>query len=392
MNVLAWSLIGCAVLLLGYTYVGYPVLLMLFARLRSRRPSPAIDAWPQVSIAVPAYNEETQIRGLLDSLLELDYPPEKKQILVMSDASTDRTDEIVREYAARGVELLRMNKRGGKTAAENAASPLLRGEIIVNTDASIRFRTDALKPLIAAFADPSVGVASGRDLSVAADRRAATAGEAKYVGAEMAIRALETRIGGIIGASGCFYAIRTELHRTHLPDHLARDFAAAMIARQNGFRSVSVDEAVCIVPRTGSLKREYKRKVRTVCGGIETLFYLRGLLNPFRYPLFSWMLFSHKVCRWLTPWTLLLALAGLAMLSFQHFWAAVGVAAALLVSALAAIAWNWPAQRQMPRVLALPAFLLLAGNLAILHACLRAVAGKQNSTWEPTRREAMVAQ
>ena len=123
----------------------------------------------------------------------LDYPAERRQILIVSDASTDGTDEIVAEYADRGIELVRQPTRAGKTAAENAARSALRGDIIVNTDASIRIHPHSLKPLIAAFSDPSVGVASGRDVSVARLDDDSNVGESGYVDYEMRIRALETR-------------------------------------------------------------------------------------------------------------------------------------------------------------------------------------------------------
>src|SRR5690606_27074054 len=169
-NEIAWFLIGLPVAVVGYTYVGYPLLLWLLSRRPPRPTGPVQSAlsaeWPSISISVPVYNEEAQIRGLIESLLALDYPADRRQILIVSDASTDRTDEIVREYAGRGVELFRVPARGGKTAAENAAAPRLRGEIVVNTDASIRILPGSLKPLIASFADPEVGVASGRDVSV----------------------------------------------------------------------------------------------------------------------------------------------------------------------------------------------------------------------------------
>src|SRR6185503_4738575 len=113
----------------------------------------------------------------------------------------DGTDDIVREYEAQGVELMRMPVRGGKTAAENASSPLLRGEIIVNTDASIRLHPSAVRRLVEAMADPTVGVASSRDVSISRDTSTANIAEAGYVGYEMRIRALETRAGGIVGAS-----------------------------------------------------------------------------------------------------------------------------------------------------------------------------------------------
>ncbi|HEX7049653.1 MAG TPA: glycosyltransferase [Longimicrobiales bacterium] len=387
MTLLAWILICAPVLLVAYAYAGYPLLLWLLAHLRRPAAPPAPPAqWPSISICVPVYNEEAQIRGLIESLLALDYPPEKRQILVVSDASTDGTDAIVEEYAPAGVELLRLPERSGKTAAETAAAAHLRGEIIVNTDASIRIRPDALKPLIARFADPAVGVASGRDVSIARHADDPNIGEAGYVGYEMAVRALETRLGGIIGASGCFYAIRPELYRAAVPAHLSRDFASALIAREHGYRAVSVDEAVCFVPRTGSLQREYYRKVRTLSRGMETLLHKRHLLNPLRYGAFAWKLWSHKVCRWLAPCGLALALPGLTLLAPTAPWADWALGAAALGAALAWLGWRWPDRRPMPRILAMPTSIAVV-TLAALHSLYRALRGNRDATWEPTRRD-----
>jgi cellulose synthase/poly-beta-1,6-N-acetylglucosamine synthase-like glycosyltransferase len=391
MSLLAWTLIATPLLLGAYAYAGYPLLLAALGRVRAPRPIPAPpEEWPLVSISLPAYNEEAQIRGAVESLLALDYPADRKQIMVVSDASTDRTDDIVREYEDRGVELLRMPRRGGKTAGENAAAARLAGDIIVNTDASIRIRRDALKPLVARFADPEVGVASGRDLSVARTGEDKNAGEAGYVGYEMKVRAMETAIGGIIGASGCFYAIRSHLHRVPLPAHLSRDFASALIAREHGYRAVSVDDAVCYVPRTTSLHREYRRKVRTMARGMQTLGHKGHLLNPLRYGAFAWMLLSHKVARWMLPWTVLGGALGVLLLAVDHPVARVVFALGAVVGLLAAAGWMWPESRPIPRVLAIPAF-AVAGNLAAVHAFLRALSPDDDPTWEPTRRDVVLS-
>jgi cellulose synthase/poly-beta-1,6-N-acetylglucosamine synthase-like glycosyltransferase len=385
MSILLWTLIALPVTLALYAYVAYPLLVWLLARRHPGGPPAEPAEWPTVSITVPAYNEEVQIRGTIESLLLLDYPADRRQILVVSDASTDRTDEIVREYADRGVELLRMPVRGGKGAAEGAAARRLTGEIIVNTDASVRIRPDALKALIRWFGDPTVGLASGRDISVARVDTDVNVGESGYVGYEMWIRRLESRFSGIIGASGCFYAIRAHLHRVPLPSSLSRDFASAMITREHGYRAVSVDEATCLVPRTGSLRREYRRKVRTMTRGMETLSHKRHLLNPFRYGPFGWMLFSHKVCRWLIPWAALPAVAAVALASTTvgwALWATVGLAA---FGVLALLGWLGAERPSLPRVLSLPAF-IVAGNLAAVHAGWRAMQGDDDSLWEPTRR------
>ncbi|TMC25926.1 MAG: hypothetical protein E6J32_13000 [Chloroflexi bacterium] len=286
------------------------------------------------------------------------------------------------------LQLLRLPRRQGKTAAENAARQLLTGEIIVNTDASVRIDLAAIKELVGAFDDASVGVASARDVSVANLAERVKGGEGAYVGYEMWIRDLETAVDGIVGASGCLYAIRSDLHMRSIPEELSRDFAAALTAREQGWRAVSVPDAICYVPRGDSLHQEYRRKVRTITRGMATLGYKRVLLNPVRYGAFAWMLFSHKVCRWLLPWALVAALAALGALAFSAGWARVVLGTGAAGVLLAAIAWLWPEGARLPRLVALPGY-VVAGNIAVLQAWLRVLAGRAAPVWEPTRRGAL---
>ena len=371
-----------------YTYLGYPAVLQLLTRMRRSafHPGEPRDL-PRISIVLPVYNEAAVIAGTLERILALDYPADRRQILVVSDASTDGTDDIVAEFASRGVELLRLPARAGKTAAENAARPRLTGDIIINTDASVRVDTAALKALVAAFDDDSVGVASGRDVSVSNFAEQGNGGEGAYVGYEMRIRDLETALDGIVGASGCLYAIRADLHMHPVPEELSRDFSAALTARAHGYRAVSVPEAICYVPRGRSLHQEYRRKVRTITRGLATLAHNRALLNPLRYGLFSWMLFSHKVCRWLLPWAGVLALAALATLALTLPVARVLLAGVCVVLALAVVGWLWPKGRSAPRIVTLPTY-VVAGNVAVLQAWLRLITGRAAPVWEPTRRAA----
>jgi cellulose synthase/poly-beta-1,6-N-acetylglucosamine synthase-like glycosyltransferase len=386
MTILAYMLIALPLLLFAYAYVGYPQLLRLLARRRPPLPSwgdPPV--WPSISITIPAYNEERAIRRTIESLLALDYPADRRQILIVSDASSDRTDSIVREYAERGVELLRMPRRAGKTAAENAAVALLRGEIVVNTDATIRILPESLKPLIRVFQDPTIGAASGRDVSVGDVAAEGTTAESGYVGYEMNVRGLETRLGSIIGASGCFYAIRRSIIDPQFPEALSRDFASPLRARTLGYRTVSVDDAVCLVPRTTSLEKEFNRKVRTMARGLETLWHMRALLDPWRYGAFAWMLWSHKLCRWLVHLLLPGVLVGLALLSPASSVATALLGASALVLAAGLFALRWPAGRTMPRVVSMAGF-FVAVNVAGLLAWIKALRGERNPTWEPTRR------
>ena len=371
-----------------YAYVGYPLALWLLAAGRRAAPAPGEPRdWPTVSISLPAYNEEAAIGGALDALLKLDYPADRLQILVVSDASSDATDEIVRGYSDRGVELLSLSERGGKTAAENAAAEHLRGDIVVNTDASIRLLPESLKRLVAALQDERVGVASGRDVSVGAEGTEAVAGETGYVGYEMWIRSLETRLGSIIGASGCYYATRRDLHAIPVPEHLSRDFAAALKARMHGFRSVHVHDAICLVPRTGSPRAEFRRKRRTIARGLETLWHFRSLMNPFRYGGFALKLISHKLCRWLVPPLLVLALAGVLMLAVTRPWARILAAACAGGLLLSWVTVKWPERaRPLPRIVNLAGFAVSA-NVAAAAAWVEALRAGGSAIWEPTRRE-----
>ncbi len=389
----AWTAILIAVVVTGYAYVGYPLALWIASALRRRGPGVptiadwhATGEWPSVSITLPVHNEERVVARTLDAILALEYPKDRLHVLVVSDASTDRTDEIVRGYADRGVELVRLPERSGKSAAENAARRHLRGELVVNTDASVRLDPSALKRLVVAFADPTVGIASGRDVSVANPGDLVNVGESRYVGYEMWVRDLETHLGGIVGASGCFYASRTPLHMEIVPEAQSRDFAASLAAREQGFRSVAIHAAVCYVPRTSSIRREYHRKVRTMTRGLETLFFKRRLLNPLRYGFFAWKLLSHKLARWLVPWALVIGAAGLGGLATAFAWAQFAAAGLVALVATGLLAWWWPSDARMPRAIGLAAYVFW-GVAAGIHAWLKALRGDLDPIWEPTRRE-----
>jgi hypothetical protein len=392
-NWIDYVAVGAAIsplVIVGYAYAGYPATLWLIRAVRGARrvvsPEEVRD-WPEVTLTVPCYNEAGSIAVMLDRLLALDYPAERRHILVLSDASTDGTDDIVRGYADRGVQLLRLPERKGKSAAENAAHAKLQGTIAVNVDATVVLGPSSLKSLIAAFEDPTVGVASGRDVSIAAAQREQSGGEAGYVGYEMFVRGLETAVDGIVGASGCFFGIRRHLYPSDFPEHLSRDFGSPLIARAHGFRSVSVEAAVCGVPRAKSLEQEYPRKVRTMARGLQTLWYQRALLNPFRFGWFAWMLASHKLARWLPYPTIIIAMVGWIVLGVRQPIATPIMLFGATVVALGLLGWRWPSTRTPPRWLAMMGFMVAAGT-AGLSAWQRALTGTRAAVWEPTRRSA----
>jgi cellulose synthase/poly-beta-1,6-N-acetylglucosamine synthase-like glycosyltransferase len=386
LEILGWILIVAPIALGGYAFIVYPGIVWLWSRLRpayTLPPAPVV--WPEISILIVAYNEERRLRRTLEHALATDYPADRLNVLVVSDASSDGTDDLVLHYGDPRVRLLRMPERSGKPAGENAAGAMLRGDIVVSIDASILIPRDSLKPLIRALLDPAVGLASGRDISVGDEAREGNKAESGYVGMEMTLRHFETRVHSIVGASGCFYANRRHLQQVQLPNELARDFAAASVARAHGYRAVSVDEATCLVPRTPTLKAELRRKSRTMGRGLDTLVYLRGMMNPFTYGSYAFMMVSHKLVRWLLFPSLLGWLVGPWLLLRTAPWTlllTIGMLVGLVVARLVII---WPDNRRLPRLIALPGYVfisIVAGWMAWWHL----LRNEKSAMWEPTQR------
>jgi glycosyltransferase involved in cell wall biosynthesis len=361
--------------------------MILWVAAKARRisvPAAPTAEWPHVTITVPVYNAASSIRSTLDGILDLDYERDKLQVLVISDGSTDDTDEIVRSLRSRGVELLRLPERRGKTVAENTALAAARGQILVNVDSTILLTPMSLKRLVRVFDDPTIGVASGRDVSTGEAGREGTRAESDYVGYEMWIRELETQLGSIVGASGCFYGARRCIHAKPLPPELSWDFASALNARLQGYRSVSVNDAICIVPRAREIRSELTRKVRTMARGLGTLFYFRELMNPFTYGGFAFMLVSHKLLRWLPYLLAPVAYAALCYLAVESVGARVilGIASAGLVAGVVGIRRG---DSGLPKPLALAGFLVAVCSAGFL-AWMAAFRNSQLAMWEPTRR------
>ena len=200
----------CAALVV-YVYVGYPLLLKLVHLLAGRTPAHEPTREPTLTLVISAFNEEASIREKLDNTLQLDYPSERLQVLVVSDASDDRTDDIVREYEGRGVGLVRMTERGGKTVGLNAALREASGEVVVFSDANAMYRRDALRRLAAPFADPAVGAVVGES-TYHDSETASEASESLYWKYETAIKRLESETGSVVGGDGAIYAIRRSLY------------------------------------------------------------------------------------------------------------------------------------------------------------------------------------
>ncbi len=367
--------------ILFYTFIGYPVLIATLTRGRTR-VLPALSRLPSVSIIIAAHNEEAIIADKLDNVLQIHYPPDSLEILVASDHSTDRTDEIVRSYAARGVKLVCLAQRGGKVAAQELALKQSTGDILIFSDASTFLKADIVQKLVRHFADPMVGCVSSEDRSVGATDPGRIEAEALYIRYEMLIRRAESRLGFLVGASGSCFAIRRFLWAT-FDRSLAEDFMLPLLIRYRGFKTVSDSEAIAYVPTVPSPEEEFARRARTATQGIMSLLEMRRLLNPWYAGSFSLLLISHKLCRFLVPFFLLAALLTNVALAGTHFVysMALGVQVLFYGAALTGLVWR----RKGPRPLSLPFYFVIV-QCAILKAWIHVGLGRRCVTWSPPRR------
>jgi cellulose synthase/poly-beta-1,6-N-acetylglucosamine synthase-like glycosyltransferase len=290
---IAWiALAGVA-----YVYVGYPALLWLVTRVSTRHVR-AQAITPPVTLVISAFNEAPIIGKKIENTLDLDYPRDRLEILVVSDASTDETDEIVRSFASRGVRLLRLGERQGKTAGLNVALREARNEIVVFSDANILYTRTAIRYLVRGFADHEVGCVTGDSRYVSDSSSAAHVQEDAYWGYERTVRHMESRLGSTVGGDGAIFAIRRGLY-TPLSPEAINDLVTPLQIVARGYRAVFEPEAVGYEPSAGSFKAEFRRKRRIVTRSWRGVMSVPGVLNPRRTGAFAWQVWSHKLLRWL---------------------------------------------------------------------------------------------
>ncbi|WP_049764661.1 glycosyltransferase family 2 protein [Thioalkalivibrio sulfidiphilus] len=327
---------------------------------------------------VPAYNEAAVIGKKLDNLLSLDYPSDALQIIVVSDGSTDGTNALL-EDAARDARLtaVLLPERRGKANALNQGLSRATGEIVVFSDSSIMLDARALREIVRPFADPEVGCVSGED------HIPEGGGEGLYGRYELFLRNRESAIGSIVGASGSFYAQRRELCEPFV-DGLAPDFLSVLNTVEAGFRAITEPAAFGYMAAVKHPGDEFRRKVRTLLRGMTTLWVKRSLLNPLRFGLFAWVLFSHKAMRWLVPLFLLAVfITNLALVGHPFY--AVIFLLQLLFYGLAVLAWQQVSNVQ-DRIYGKVPLYFSAANLAVAWAWGKFFMGTRQELWEPSRR------
>jgi cellulose synthase/poly-beta-1,6-N-acetylglucosamine synthase-like glycosyltransferase len=386
---LAETVFLTALALLFYTYIGYPMLMFVLSRVYAL-PVKRVTIFPRVSMIIAAHNEEADIAAKLENALALDYPRERLEIVVASDCSSDRTDEIIKSYAARGVKLYRQEQHFGKTIAQNSAVKATNGEILLFSDATTVYRSDAVRQIVRPFADPTVGCVAGQ--LIYHDLASTVVGDGckSYWSYEKTIKEHESEVGSLIGVSGCLYAVRRSCHQK-LGNDMIDDFVIATEIHLQGLRTVYEPLAISLEDTNKKGKDEFRMRVRVVQQTFSALQRYSEVLSLRRHGLFAFQMISHKVMRYLVPVFLLVAFTANAVLLHEHLIYSIAFFAQLAAYALGLAGLVGDKLGLKLGSFSLPYYFLLA-NTAVVGAFIKHMRGESRVVWQSVRDNKLPAE
>ena len=305
-----------ALFVVFYTYLGYGIVLYLLVKLKElfvkpiKRKLPEDSTLPEVTLFITAFNEEEVVDEKMKNSLELDYPEDKLHIVWVTDGSNDGTNEQLRTRWEGKATVLFQPERQGKTAALNRGMKFVKTPLVVFTDANTHLNREALREIVHAFVNPKVGCVAGeKRIAMQSKDNPASGGEGIYWKYESTLKALDSRLYSAVGAAGELFAVRRELFEDMRTDTLLDDFILSLRIAMRGYTIAYCAAAYATESGSADMQEEEKRKVRIAAGGLQSIWRLRPLLNPFRYGLLNFQYVSHRVLRWsITPILLFLLL------------------------------------------------------------------------------------
>ena len=378
MHIIFWTIL----IIIFYTYVGYPLLVFLLSLIINKKVDKK-DIEPSVTLLITAYNEEKSIRKKIENTLTLDYPADKLEIMVASDGSTDRTDEIVEEFRDKGVVLHRVEGRVGKTETQNQAVKVAKGEIIIFSDATTDYDKLAIRKTVRNYNDPKVGAVSGRYEYVDPKGTPIGLSTILFWGYENFVKSRQTKLKTITGCCGCIYSVRKELYEP-LRSYVISDLVEPLKILEKGYRIVFESEAVAYEVTTESVSEEFNMRVRVITRGMNGLLAMKSLFNPFKHGLFIFFqLFSHKLLRWSVPLLLItLFVTNIFLLNHWFYKLTLALQSVLYVTAL--FSYVMDIFKIKSKVFSLPLYFCVV-NFASLISMVKVISGQKETTWEPLR-------
>lgn len=362
---------------------GYPLLLILFNLFNPKKNAPygEMKKFPFVSIIISAYNEEAVIAQKLENSLHLDYPKEKLEIIVASDGSSDKTNEIVQSYESKGIRLYVYN-RMGKTGIQNETVKKAGGEIIVFSDANAIYQSDAIQKLVRNFYDSRIGCVCGQLIYKKDEKIIGGVGENDYWNYEKFLKQEESRLSSLIGANGSIYAVR-KIDYVELDPGLISDLVEPLEIVKRGKKVVYEKEAVSVEESSQSITEELDRKIRILTRSIQGILYMRCLFNPFRYGFFAVQLLIHKLFRYLIPIFLITGLFSLSLLTGHMVYYSIFLFTVILML-FGIIGKFYPEGKRPPKIF-LIIYYYVAVNYAVMVAWKNIILKKKYLIWDTSR-------
>ncbi len=380
--------------LVFYTYIGYGMLLWLLVAIKRlvrgravKTALPPDEALPDVTFMICAYNEQDVVAMKMDNTHQFDYPQDKLHIVWVTDGSTDGTNERLSHYP--DVTVVYSPERRGKTAALNHGISQVTSDITVMTDANTMVNPQAIREIVRCFLDPQVACVAGEKRVMARhEGQAAAEGEGLYWKYESALKRLDSELYSAMGAAGELNAIRTSLYEPMPENALLDDFVMSMRLVDKGYKIAYTSDAYAMEYGSADIHEESKRKRRIAAGGLQSIWWLRKMLNPFRQPTVAFQYISHRVLRWsITPVAMLALIPLNIALVLLHAGTVYTVIAVLQLLFYLAAALSWLLERQGRRQkLLYVAYYFLFMNVNVFRGMKYLYAHKGGGTWEKAKR------
>jgi len=378
-----------SLLLIIYTYVGYPILLFFLTKIKlrfTRSKEQTNKKLPSLALIIPSYNERAYLDEKIKNSFHLNYPKHLLEIIFVTDGSNDGSDVYLKTQD--NITTYHVNERGGKIAAMNRVVPHIKADILVFSDANAMLNEEALMVIATCFNDEKVGCVAGeKRIKIGDKSKAATAGEGFYWKYESALKNWSSQFNSAIGAAGELFAIRTELFEAPTTDTILDDFLISLAVIPHGFKIAYTKEAYALEAGSMSIQEEMKRKVRICTGGIQSIVRTRSLLNPIKYPVFAFQYLSHRCLRWtITPLALFLLIPINLYLAYQlqGSYLVLGLLHGLFYF-LGGLGFIFKTRKLQNKFLFIPFYFLMM-NFSALLGMKRYILNEQSVLWEKSQR------
>ena len=391
MEILFWILL----FLVFYTYIGYGMVLYILLKVKQlfcrKKAQPVLpenpEAYPEVTLMICAYNEEDIIKEKMENIRQLNYPKDKLCVMWVTDGSNDHSNELLSQYD--DITLVTSTERKGKAAAMQHGLEVNKAPFVIFTDANTMLNTEAITEIMTLFLHEDVGCVSGeKRVAARHEGQVAAEGEGMYWKYESTLKQWDSDLYSAMGAAGELFAVRMSCYKPAPSNALLDDFMISMLILRNGHKIAYTSKAYAMEFGSASMHEESKRKRRIAAGGLQSVWWLRDMMNPFRSPIVAFQFVSHRVLRWsITPFALLALIPLNIILVVQNagwIYTLIGILQIIFyVAALSGYVLELTGRKN--KLLYIPYYFMFM-NLNVFQGMSYLRTHKSSGTWEKARR------